>query len=505
MEQSPPYRQKFMSSNAKKTHTEHTSRFNFYAPEEFDCNQTATIKDLLEELLYESTTTTSGKSKNTDGKQINIRQLKTSLRLLRSISAKPLKRISEKHPIKDIKTIKTLHTHSHDSGIHLIALLEPPGKNSQVVFDLLSSPPTEEMERVINARESIINELQKEIPEDEKEMIGSLVGDKASLRNQRMGINEAVDDILLDHLHVDHDSGLLIESDKYLINKTKEYTESITSLQREKRLHVATYIHMKTLESIHYLHLEIATNRSIPNDKSVDNTQIDFSRICKSIPPVKGVTIRGETPFMTLDDFDNFCANNFSEISKLVSSATGFTYNRRDILNEKERARARYALATYLNSIHIKNEENPKPIAVVHVIAAFCSVLHQRKLKSKQKKSRRFGTKLNSPQKQLDAFIVGKAKYLASSASYIYSERTMWYTHAMLGRRHMYSSFRLIQLEQAKLFRHIYSTLYHRQITKAIDDYRNYMVKAAKDFVALHGKQHIVYQRIHGLPTSHQK
>lgn len=86
----------------------YTPRFDFTGDRDMGGTQTATIKDLMNELVYESTTTTRGESLNADGMQMSIRQLEPVLRLLRSISGKALKSISEEHPVTDIKTIKTL-------------------------------------------------------------------------------------------------------------------------------------------------------------------------------------------------------------------------------------------------------------------------------------------------------------------------------------------------------------------------------------------------------------
>ncbi|MCC4598243.1 hypothetical protein NRY95_02580 [Xanthomonas campestris pv. phormiicola] len=475
------------------------SRFDFGKCNDSDGAQTATIKELMDELVYERTTTTSGASLDTDAKQMSIHQLKPVLRLLRFISGKPLKSIAEKHPVADIKTIKTLYNYSYDSGMHLVSLLEPPGPKSQVIMDVLAFTPTQESERVSEAKRRIISDLEQEIPAKEKAQIDVLFSSRNAPHVYWKETNEAIDKVLLTHLHVDEDRGLLFEADDYLIAKTKEFMGAVAPIEREQRLHVAAYFHLRALEFLHSLHFEITTNRAIPNDKTISNIQVDFSYICKSIPPVHGVVIKGHTPFMSLDEVPAFCAENAAEIARLVSAATGFTYNKRDILTGRDAVRACYALAVYLASIKLPSNENPRPIGIVHVVAAFCSVLHQRKMKSKPKKSRRYGSKLAAPQKQLDAFIEGKEKHLAYTAWFIYSERTLWYSHAMLGRAHMTCSHRPLQPEQAKLIAGIYTSLDHVKTRELIADYREYIVKAARDFVVLHGREETRYEWIHGL------
>ncbi|MGE8224502.1 MAG: hypothetical protein ACN6RK_01830 [Stenotrophomonas sp.] len=489
-----------MKSRIKKLETgKRLPRFDFTSDGSDDGSQTATIKELMDELVYEDTTSTSGKPLDTSGKQMSIRQLGPVLRLLRSISGKALRSITEQHPLLDIKTIKTLYRYSYDKNMHLIGLIEPPGSDSQAIMNILTSPPTEQNAIVFETKRRIISDLEREISADEKEQIDAILNPQYAPRAYWAETNAAIDKILLTHLHLDEDSSLLIEADPHLAAKTNEFMSDITPAERETRLHVATYVHLRSLEFLHALNFEITTNGMIPNDRTVDNMQLNFSRICKSILPVHGVTIQGHTPFMSLADVPAFCSDNATEIARLVSIATGFTYNKRDILGGKDANRAKYALAVYLASIKLPSGENPKPIGVVHVVAAFCSVLHQRKMKSKPKTSRRYGSKLVSPQKQLDAFIEGKDKQLAPTAWFIYSERTLWYTHAMLCRTHLARSHKPLQTEQAKLNSAIYTSLNHVLIRKLTSSYRVHMVKAAQGFVTLHGKDATKYEPIHGL------
>lgn len=202
----------------------------------------------------------------------------------------------------------------------------------------------------------------------------------------------------------------MLKADAYLIEKTKEFMSAFIPMKREQELYLAAYTHLRALEFMHHLQFEITTNRAIPNDRTINNMQIDFSHICKNIPPAQGVTIQAHTPFMSLSDVPAFCIKNASEIARLVSAATGFTYNKRDILTGKDATRALVSLAVYLASSKLPSDENPNPIGVAHIVAAFCSVLHQRKMKSKPMASRRYSSRLISPQKQLDAFIARKER-----------------------------------------------------------------------------------------------
>lgn len=477
----------------------YTPRFDFTGNRDMGGTQTATIKDLMNELVYESTTTTRGKSLNVGGMQMSIRQLEPVLRLLRSISGKALKSISEEHPIADIKTIKTLYNYSYNSGTHLISLLEPPGHNSQAILNILTSSPTKESETLLEVKRRITSVLETDLSAEERESIGSILGSHDTPHVHWRDTNEAIDKVLLTRLHIDNDQEILLKADAYLIEKTKEFMSAFMPMKRDQELYLATHTHLRALEFMHHLQFEITTNRAIPNDRTINNMQIDFSHICKNIPPAQGVTIQAHTPFMSLSEVPAFCIKNASEVARLVSAATGFTYNKRDILTGKDATRALVSLAVYLALSKLPSDENPNPIGIVHIVAAFCSVLHQRKMKSKPMTSRRYSSRLISPQKQLDAFIARKEKKLSPAASFIYGERTLWYTHALLGRAHATRSHRPLQTEQAKLLKEIYSSLDPARISELINAYRDHMVRSAHDYVAMYGRAEAMYEWVHGL------
>ncbi|MFK3844742.1 hypothetical protein [Stenotrophomonas sp. PS02297] len=475
-----------------------TARFDFSDASSSDGAQTGTLKQLLEELTYERNTTPQGKSIDKDGKQMSVRQLTPVLRLLRSISGKPLTSITELHPLSDIKTIKTLHTYSYDSGTHLVSLLEPPGIDSQAVMNILTSPPNEESRKVLDAKKNIINDLELEISEEDKKQVDLLFSSPITPHAHYQQTNESIDKVLLTHFHLDNDRAILLQADDYLVAKTQEFWRSSNLPVKEQSLHLAAYVYLRSLEFFHSLNFEITTNRLIPNDKRIDNVLVDFSQICRSLPAVDGIVIKGDTPFMSIEEVSSFCNDHASDLAGLVAAATGYSYGKRDILG-KDLRRATCALALYLASIKLPSDQNPKPIGVVHVVAAFCSVLHQRKLKSKQKKSRRYGSKLSSPQKQLDAYLAGKEKYVAPPAQFVYCERTLWYCHALVGRAHVSASHMRVQAEQSKLLLEIYGSLDPRTIHELTAQYREHMVGAAQSLVTEHGREHIQYEWIHGL------
>ena len=462
------------------------SRFEFGSPDP-NGSEISTISDLLSELNAERD--------RYDGTDLNLNSLNTTLQLLRSISGKKLKSTTEEHPIVTLKTVRLLYKNSRHIDSHLIRLIQPPGGNSLATLDFLALPPTEETREARQQIDHIIKGLEVEIPKDEIDQIDAIC-DPARLREAyRKDTNEAIDKILLTHIHIDDD--LLKEADAYLAEQTLDFLTSMRPLEREQRLHVALYMHLKLLDYRHRLHFEISTQLSIPNDRGIKNKRVDFSRICQKLSEQLNKIILEDTNFMSLEEVSQHVEDNASDIAQLVFKATGFAYNKRDV--PKDSARAVVVLSLYLAKAGLPNNMNTKPIGIVHVIAAFSSVLHQRKKKSKViKSSRRYGLNITAPQKQLDAVLSKKLSHVPWTMYFVYAERTSWYVHALLGRKDKADSALNLKIAQSSLMRDVLASLDHALIKTYIEKYREFITRKAREFVYLHQRQDTTYQWVHG-------
>lgn len=475
--------------DAKQINSEkYTPRFNFGINIDHEGKQTATIKDLLEELTYENVSKFSGN-------KLDITYLKTVLRFFRDISGQALKSTTEKHPVADLKTIKMIFDYNRYSDAHLIGFLEPPGESSQSIIDVLTSPTTEDNEKLLKTIDRMIGDLAKEIDPEELRQIDDVCSQINFREAHHKNTNEAIDKIILTHININED--LLKEADDYLAEKTRDFHRSIIPIKKESRIHVATYTYLKILDYVHRLHFDISTQLTIPNDKGVANKQINFDSICKSLSDSLGRQILKDTNFMSIDEVSGFVEDYASDIAKIVSSSTGFQYNKRDVLNDKNRAIVIEVI--YLARADLPNEKNMKPIGVVHVIAAFCSILHQRKMKSKiGKKSRKYSLKKSAPQKLLDEYMSNPKQGLPPSVQYIYTERVFWYGSAFLGRKDKYDSSKSLNITQSEIYRDVYMSLDHKKIKEKLDEYRAYMVDAANKFVDFHNRKDTNYEWTYG-------
>jgi hypothetical protein len=468
--------------------TPYQPRFDFDNSQAPNDASTATIKELLYEL---------NRQKGNDSiADYNLKSLGTTLRFVSAISSIGApRRVDQAFPVAAIKTIKLLFKCSQFIDAHLIRVIGIPGENTPVTIDFFTSPATSKTEDVKRQISRIISSLEREIDKDEIAAIDEIC-DPMRLREKFLqGTNEAVDKILLTHIHINDD--LVKEADGYLADKTREFLDSIAPLKRELRLHVATYTYLKLLDYVHRLHFEISTRLTIPNDRGVANKQVDFSEICRKLSDYDQESVKLDTNFMSIDDVGGFINDHASDIAQLVSDTVGVTYNKRDVLVDSMRAMV--ALQLYLLAAGLPSERNAKPIGIAHVVAAYCSVLHQRKSKSKsEKKSRKYGSKLSSPQKLLDGYIARSTTHIPWTVGFIYMERTKWYVHALLGMKDKADSNLSVKIAQSELTRDIFMSLDHTQIRKHISAYREFMTKAAHDFVTLHDKQDTKYEWSHG-------
>lgn len=473
---------------ATDNRTSYEPRFDFQVSPTSDEDRAATIKELLIELNRQRADQSIA--------DFNLKSLGTTLRLVSSISGIEIpRRIDQAFPLQWMKTVKLLFTCNHLIDAHLIRIIELPGLNTPATIDFFTSPATPESETVRRAINRMISMLEKEIEQAEIVAIAEIC-DPGQLRETfRQDTNEAVDRILLTHIHVDDD--LLKQADDYLAMRTRDFLDSISPLKREPRLHVAIYTYLKLLDYLHRLHFDLVTQLTIHNDPGVTNRTADFGPICSKLSALHTRTISRDTNFMDVGDAASFIEDYQADLARLVSRATGFTYKKRDVPMDK--ARAIVALRLYLMAASLPSEQNSRPIGVVHVVAAFCSVLHQRKLKSRQtRNSRRYGSNTSAPQKVLDQFISRKFEHLPWTVQDIYIKRTRWYVSALLGRKDKEDSHRTAQIAQSELTNAIFMTLSHDQIRAHLSKYRELMTGAARDFVELHNRQATVYQWRHG-------
>lgn len=459
------------------------TRYDFDSDANPDETQTGTIRELLDEINRENLTA--------DGVSCDLKSLGTTLRFLRSISGVRVRSTTELHPLSTLKTIKLLHQISYDGDSHLMRLLEPPSGNNLATLDFLISPPTPQDKTTKRQIDQIKLALEREIDQDELLVIEA-IGQADVLRDaHRKATNEAIDAIILKHIHVDDE--LLTVADRHLLEQTKQFSDSISPIDGEPRLHVATYLYLKVLDYLHLLHFEVELRQSLSNDRTIGNMSVSFSSLCERLSAQRGETIKRETNYMSFDDVIAFCNDYTSELAQLVTRTTGFKYNKRDIAQDY--SRAMLCLAMYLGSNDLPSEENNRPIGAIHVVAAFSSVLHQRKTRTRLlRASRKYGPKFTSPQKQLDAALDGRTEHIPWTTRFIYVQRTLWYVHALEGRKDKSDSHSAFQDAQSELMQAIYMSLNHVEILRLLESYRGFMIKKAQDFIVEQGRQDTIYR-----------
>jgi len=445
--------------------------------------KTATIKDLLAEMNSERN--------HAEGSSYDIKSLGTVLRFLSSITGQRYRSIVQELPLSTIKTIKLLHKRSRYIDAHLMRLIEPPGDKSSGLLDFLATPASEEGEDVKKLIKAMIGELSREVDPIELSLINAL-SDPEQLREKfRRDTNSAIDGILLAHIHIDSD--LLIKSDAYQIEKTRQFMAGMSPLQRESRADVATLVYLSILDYVHRLHFDASTQLSIPDDIEIPNIEIDVGNLCLSASRQTGKKIEIDTNFLSLHEMWDFCLEHTSDLVAAIKQATGFDYDNRAL--RKDMMRACLVMYMYLSHAEIPTDAETKPIGIAHLVASFASILHQRSSKAAfVKKSVKYTSSVADPQRQLDLFLSKKSRHIPLTTQYIYSERMKSHLHVLLNRKGIYDSYRALQLAQTELTRDVFLSLDPTRIHELIVSYRDYMLSAATEFIAAHGLQNIRYE-----------
>lgn len=471
--------------------TAYQPRFNFGDNSDPAGEQTATIKELLSELNLER------KRTDDSGSDYDIKSLGTAIRFLSSITGKDYRSVAEEHPLSTMKTIKLLHQESRYIDAHLIKLLEFPKGDSHGTMNFLTMPASPEGEDVKRKIRDIIAGLKKEIDQAEIDQIDA-IGDPWRLREQhRRDTNKAVDDMLLTHIHIDDE--LLKDADDYLADQCRLFLSSISPLKRESRAHVATCVYLKILDYVHRLHFDLATHLSIPHDRPILNMKIRFEKICADVSTQLDREILRDTNFLSIHEMVDFCKQHMGPLVDIVTKAVGFDYDNRAF--KQDIPRARLVMRLYLDQAELPAAPESKPIGLVHVAAAFASVFHQRINKARLvNKSVKYSPKISDPQRQLDQRIEGETQYIPFTTQYLYTERMKWYLYALLGRKESMDSHKSLHLAQSEVMKGIFLTLSPALIVEHIDAFRNWMIKAANDFIIAHNRQDIRYEKNRNYP-----
>lgn len=475
---------KIKESAASQQSAAYQPRFNFGNNPDPAGKQIGTIKELIAELNQERS--------DNSGSAYDIKSLGTVLRFLSSITGKEYRSITEIHPLSTLKTIKLLRRESRYIDAHLIKLLEFPEGDSHGTMDFLTMPSSPEGEDIKRQISRIIAGLETEIDQVEIEQINA-IGDPRKFREHfRRDTNEAVDDILLTHIHIEDE--LMKDADDYLAEKTRQFLSLINPLKREPRAHVATCVYLKILDYVHRLHFQLATKLSIPHDRPISNISLSFEKVCADISTQLDRDILKDTNFLSICEMCDFCNRHMAPLVEIVTKASGFDYDNRAFKQDIDRAIL--VMLIYLGQAKLPVAPESKPIGIVHVVAAFASVLHQRINKANLvKRSTKYTPRID-PQRQLDLRIKEETQYIPWTVQYLYSERMRWYLYAMLGRKDMADSHKALQLAQSELIRDVFLSLSPDRIVEHISAYRDRMIQAANDFVIAHERQHIRYEKI---------
>lgn len=331
----------------------YTPRFDFDATCKNDHSETATLKDLLDEIQFENTHDQWGRLIDKTGRDIDISYLETVLRFFRSITGKELKKTTEVHSVADIKTIKYLYRKNESIGTHLISLIEPSSERHLLLLDIVTSEKSEEASLVFYLIEEIIKTFSLQIPKDELEKIKEV---SECLDTHYNFTNNSIDEIIYTRIH--RDEKLSLEALRFICEETKNYHNSIKPLIKENRIIISTFTYLSVMILLFRHRMFIENQKLISEEKTSNCREIKFEEICRKASSNHNKTIMKYTNFISEDNFLQFSKEYASELVKLIKAATNTKYSKKNLINDSERAKT--ALEIHLSAHGYPNHENPK-------------------------------------------------------------------------------------------------------------------------------------------------
>lgn len=465
-------------------------RFNFSAEFPSAPGEYATIGDLLLELSHELYPSDGIRVDGKPLKMMKIKDIETSLRFFRKLFGFRLKSVTESYPIEAIKTFKAIYNCNRNYNKGIIGWIEPLSDSDDSLIDILMAPRNRINAPLFDCVQRALDTIGLEIDFDEKHGIDAMA-DPTGLRAwiEELHTRE-IEDVLKAHLPT-HDP-LYEYADAYFSTAILMFADRVRDTPKEPRVHVAVYAYLRCLHLIHWLHFEIKRNLSFEGDKFVSNLHVDFSELCAKVSKAIEGTIRSDTPFLSLPETVAFAKDHASDIAKLTSEATGHQYNRRDIENDHERAGI--VLKLYADAAQLHEPKFQRPFGITHVVASYCSVLHQRKIGSKPaNRNRSLGEHLLIPQKHLDNHIAKRNRWLPYSTAALYCDRAKWYIAALHGRKNASDNHDKLKYARRQLCDALVTTLDSLRIRQLLAIHGDEMRALAQEFLRQHGRLEDVY------------
>ncbi len=326
-------------------------------------SQSGTVKDMLAEINEEN-------GPQEDGSIVAVRDLKTVLNGIRTITGRKIGSGVKDVPLIDLKTLKRLYRIDKECGMHMFGLIEPPDQSNKPTLDFEDRLPDARNE----ARTALVSDLLSQLSVE--------IDDERLARINRT-------------LHSLSETLLVIEEQNSAISRTlgarfpndlrakasafRGLAESINDyvpyrMESTNALDDAVYTYLRTLRFVHYAGgYEEAIKKSTIT-KGIVPVEIELTLLCRRISEDKGYQVHSNTLVTSVNEFQKFVKSWASPFIALIEKATGLPVERRHLQKIAERGR-RILFTYYRHNVGEKDNDVPW-LSVLDCAAALCTV-HQ--------------------------------------------------------------------------------------------------------------------------------
>lgn len=370
-------------------------RFNFAHYEIESADQTATLKELLDEINTE-------RGLKTPGRQVSIHSLRHILPFLGRLSEREYKSITEPLPLTTIKTIKLLYVENrrlntsepeddssdkaksgrkaNEKGIHLLDLIEIPSYDKASMESATGTTVAQDA-KGREAIDRICSKLAVEISPQKLESSISFFGQKKTRTTSEGVIDyiEYTNDIIHQELtkSIPNDPKALGNAFVELAIFTYRASNYKVNGEAPKALlHEQLYVHLQSLGFVHFAmhHNKFARSTKIaPDKKPTISKQVEdlIAALCDAI----GTDVTPNSRSFSTNDVCRIVENHCAHIKLIVEKVTGLPTRSQGLKSDAPRAEKilRSHAFRSLDSIDLDAHN----LTLHDIIAALCSFRYQ--------------------------------------------------------------------------------------------------------------------------------
>lgn len=370
-------------------------RFNFGHYEIESADQTATLKELFDEINHERKISDSWL-------MVNIKSLKHILPLLSRLSGREYKSITEPLPLTTLKTIKLLYVENMllnprqyktkttnktkssaptpDKGIHLLNLIEIPTCDTASMESATGTSLAQDA-RGREAINKICNTLALEIPLSELFLYSTKTRTHSECLIDDIGrANEVISQRLVDAFPENPDArGKAFRDLAKFILRNSEKTPHPSLL--ETPLHERLYVHLRCIGFEHFVlhYFKFIRRIKIKLDEN-PSTQSQITTLFSALCNAVGNETSPKLQLYSYSDVWKFVQNHSEHITPLIAKITGLPTRRKSLVEDARRAMM--ILRSYAYRRFDTLNHDARVLTIHDIIAALCAFKCQQSIKT---------------------------------------------------------------------------------------------------------------------------